>query len=978
MRPGRALARLMLLALAVTLGFAAAPPEPPQLPFLRIEAGGHTGSVPRLAIDSSGRIMASAGYDKTVRLWTVEDGKELAVLRPPIGTRQEGEIYAVAMTPDARRVFAAGATGHAWDGTFSIYLFDTVHARLAGLLPGLPAPVFDLAVSPDGTRLAAGLAQEGVRVWDAGTGKPVFADRAYGGPVRAVAFDRQNRLFATAADGRVRAYDPGGRRIAEAQPEPGLRPWGLAVSPDGDLVAVTFENADRQGKLHVDVLSATTLARVFSPDTSGLKGEGLLAVAWAPGATGGAELLAGGYARAEGHNVIRRWGDYGLGAPRDLPAARDTILDIVPDPEGGAVFSAEDPGWGRIGPDGAILLRPAPPAADLRPAREQRLALSHDGTVVEFATGNGLIRFDATNRGYGSVTAPDPALAAARTAAPGVSVTGWRDTSAPRLNNRPLALDNEEISRSLALLPDGRVLLGTDTHLRLYGRDGRQVAMVDTPAAAWAVDVNDAGTVAVAALLDGTLRWYGLDAAAPLAERAALFADADGARWVLFTPEGFFDHADRGGADLVGVHLNGGRNQQPEWISFGQAYRALYAPAVVRARLTGDPGPARARLAELGDLRARLARQPEVAISAACIPRPAADCQKVALGPHGVADLPAEARTLQLHLRVTERGLGLGALDLFVNDRNAGRFRAPEVTGGSAETDVAIALDPGANTVQARLYDGSNAIFSESTPLRLRRPQAPGARQAGRLFVLAIGIDHFTRPELTLHDAVADATAFADTVRQTAAPLYPEIDVTLLADAKATRAGILDALDRLGREVKSGDTFLFYVASHGVRSEADGRFLLIPQDVGDVSSWQAIARSAIDESTLIAALARIQARDALLFLDTCYSGQVTADSLANVGHETGRYLLAASSSVQEALDSYDNRNGVFVYAVREGLEGRAPHGADGIISALSLGEYVSRRVSELARRKGHAQDAEFKAAQAELRSFPLAKVSQPP
>ena len=139
----------------------------------------------------------------------------------------------------------------------------------------------------------------------------------------------------------------------------------------------------------------------------------------------------------------------------------------------------------------------------------------------------------------------------------------------------------------------------------------------------------------------------------------------------------------------------------------------------------------------------------------------------------------------------------------------------------------------------------------------------------------------------------------------------------------------------------------------------------------DLSSLQALGRSAIDETTLIAALSRIRARDALLFLDTCYSGAVTADALANVGHETGRYLLAASSSVQEALDSYDNRNGVFVYAVREGLEGRASHGADDIVSALALGEYVSGRVGVLARQKNHDQDAVFKTAQEELHSFPI-------
>jgi uncharacterized caspase-like protein len=141
-----------------------------------------------------------------------------------------------------------------------------------------------------------------------------------------------------------------------------------------------------------------------------------------------------------------------------------------------------------------------------------------------------------------------------------------------------------------------------------------------------------------------------------------------------------------------------------------------------------------------------------------------------------------------------------------------------------------------------------------------------------------------------------------------------------------------------------------------------------------VSSWQAVARAALDETSLIAALSRIRARDALLFLDTCYSGAVTADALANVGHETGRYLLAASTSLQEALDSYDSRNGVFVYAVREGLQGRAPHGSDSVVSALALGEYVSGRVGQLARQKGHDQDAVFKTAQEELHSFPIGEV----
>ena len=90
--------------------------------------------------------------------------------------------------------------------------------------------------------------------------------------------------------------------------------------------------------------------------------------------------------------------------------------------------------------------------------------------------------------------------------------------------------------------------------------------------------------------------------------------------------------------------------------------------------------------------------------------------------------------------------------------------------------------------------------------------------------------------------------------------------------------------------------------------------------------------------------------------------------------ETGRSLLAASTSVQEALDSYDDRNGVFAFALREALSGRAASDGEGRVSALAVGEWVTRRVPQLAAEKRHQQDAVFRTASRELRSFPLALI----
>jgi hypothetical protein len=960
---------LLLLCLLAAAGGARAG-DPPQTPFLRIEAGAHIGAIPRMAISADGKLLATASFDKTLRLWSLPDGEPRGVLRPPIGSGEEGELYAVALMPDGSRAFAAGTTGATWDGTFSIYLFDIARATFAGQLGGLPAPVSDLAVSPDGARLAAGLLQGGVRVWDAHNGKPVFEDRDYGGPVRTVVFDRAGRLFTAAADGKLRTYDPAGHRTATAAPPSGLPPWGLAVSPDGFLLAVAAESADKSGKLHLDVVNSRTLAPVFAPDTTGLSGEGLLAVSWAGDGRGGVQLLAGGYAHGANGYVLRRWPDFGLGPPTDIAAAHDTIRHILPLPQGGAVFAAEDPGWGVIGPDGTVTRAPAAPMADLRPARKDGLAVSDDGSIVEFATASGMQRFSLADRTLGPDNAAPPAK---KREAPGLSVTGWQDSNAPKLNNVRLPLERNEFARDVAVLSDGSAaLLATDTHLRLFGRDGHEIASVETPAEAWAVAVAPNASVAVAALLDGSVRWYGLGPSEHLAERAALFAHADGQRWVLFTPEGLFDDADQGGNDLVGVHLNRARNQAPEWLSLSQAFRIMHAPGEVRARVTGDAGPAKARLAEFGDLRPRLEHQPQVALQGACVPDAATGCTPLAVQRGSTDLLPAAAARVRVTAKLADRGLGIGPVDVFVNGRNVGR-QSPDAGQDTVAADVP--LDPGTNVIRLRAYDATGAIFAESPPLRLLRDVPQGEAPTGKLYVLAIGIDRYGAPELTLRYAVADATRFAEDVKRVAAPIFGPPDVTLLTTPEqTTKAAILAALDRLAKVIKPEDTFLFYIASHGALDPETNTFMLVPADMKDLSSWPVMERQAIGETTFVSALAKIQARDALLFIDTCHSGKVTADSLANVGHETGRYLLAASGSAQEALDSFDGRNGVFVYALSEAFDGKAGQDANGDLGALALGEYVERRVSQLARLKHHSQDAVFRAAQRELRSFLIARV----
>ncbi|MBI4970125.1 MAG: caspase family protein [Rhodospirillales bacterium] len=907
-------------------------------PLLRIEAGLHAGPINALAADSEGRLLATVSYDKTLRLWSADTGKSVRIIRVPIGEDLEGALFGVALSGDGTLAAVAGWTG-GWEQGWSLYLFETGTGRMVRRIAGLAHRVVKLAFAPDGRHLAAVMrGKNGVRVFKVADGALAASDSEYDNDAVHLDFAADGRLAVTSLDGQIRLYDRSFARTARLRAANGQSPYGVRFSPDGALLAVGY--LDRP---QVDVFQAgTDLVYAFSPDLRRADNGSLAHVAWS---RDGRTLYAGGAYERGGKAPLRAWSEGGRGSYRETPLAAKRIVQLQPLANGEVAFASSDPAFGVLGAGGRKRFEHRSPLADFRGLADH-FAVSHDGKRVALAFQPFSSASHLFQAGEASLAPYTPALGAGLMLpireAKDVEILDWehdlRDWGqrrTPTLNGRPLALVENETSLSLAFAPDRQsFLLGTHYRLIRFDRSGKEIWSQRLPGEALAVNVSGDGRLALAALGDGTLRWFRMaDGVALL----SLFPQSEDGRWVAWTASGYYG-ASADGDQLVGWHRNRGPDQEADFVPVNAVRAQAYRPAMV------------GKVLETLD-EAQALRQAGIP-SATPLARALPPLLRI-LDPNDNSAVAANPLRLRYAVRGAP-GQAIRAIKVLADGRPLHRFEEEDVAPGAEIQRSRDIVVPDRDSELALIVETEGA----SSPPASVRLLWKGVRRDGgglkpNLHILAVGVSRYRQTALDLNFAAKDARDIAAAFERQAGRAYGTIEVRLLTDAQATGAALRQGLDWLKATASPLDATMLFLAGHGV-DDAAGRYFFLPHDA-DPAGLEASALSYADLRATLAALPG----KAVFFIDSCHSGaalggrtdQAASDTTRIVNDlksgENGIIVFASSSGHQLSQESAAWGNGAFTKALIEGLSGSADLLKRGYATAAMLQVYVGDRVRDL-------------------------------
>ncbi|GAB1523593.1 hypothetical protein RhiTH_006743 [Rhizoctonia solani] len=304
--------------------------------------GRHQKDARCVVFSPDGTRAISCSSDRTVNLWNALHSTSSD--RQPWKAPTE-PVWSVAVSPDGSRIAAAS-------GDHAIYMFS-IHDGTATLEPLVAhtGAIFSVAFSHDSRYIASGGADHTICLWDGRSGKLLSGPlRVHTGRIRSVSFSPDGRWVVSASyDETMRMWDVGDDTLTASD---------LVATHDSPVYSASFSSdgkrivsgcADRR----IRVWDPQTLSLLLDPFGSQAHTDMILSVTFSPNgaliASGSLDCTICVFDSHTGHLVLG-----------PLSAHRDSVRSVVFSPDGTHVVSGSDDRTVRVWSvkDGAAVCEP--------------------------------------------------------------------------------------------------------------------------------------------------------------------------------------------------------------------------------------------------------------------------------------------------------------------------------------------------------------------------------------------------------------------------------------------------------------------------------------------------------------------------------------------------------------------------------------------------------------------------------------------
>ena len=894
---------------------------------LVLTLSGHSRRVNALAIDPAGELVVSASSDNTIRVWGLKNGSLLQTLEGH-AISDYNSIKAVAIDKAGRFIVSADEQGEVkiWN-LKSGMIVKSIKAHSMGIL--------SIAIDPTAQFIVSGSRDHTIKITEWRTGKLIAELLKDYHSVEAVALDPAGKfLVSGGTDKFVKvwdlqrgkllrnlsghsaavsaiAIDATGKYVVSGSWDKSIRLWEL---PSGELIRTLTGHdqmvralaIDKNGKFIVSA-SADKTIRVWQLSSGKLlhtlKGHGAMISSIAIDPTG-RRIISASWDR-----TIRIWDLY-TGEP---------LATLLPGAVGGF---GESPGHS----DAVIAL-----AVD--PMGRFFVSSSLDWSVKFWDLATWQLVHTINWNDVGVSLSMDPTGARLISGSLDGTVKIWD-------------IQSEDVIKTLGK-ENARYSIDVGQWVG-YSSKGK-----DNSTAVNGIAVRSDGNLIVSANQDGTIKVWNIQSD----KYFSLVSVED--KWLMFTPDGFFDASNDGGdlvpvvqgLDTFGVDQFALRNNRPDLI-------------LTRTELGNDRLIAHfyhrylRRLKKAGFTEEEISDQVE---------------------PPRAKILDAKGRDKHLTLKFTlsDENYGLKKYNIFVNDVPLFGSYGKTITGRSATLTETVELTSGKNKIEVSCLNEKGAESFRALTYADYNEEVKGD-----LYYLGFGVSKYKDENLNIRYADKDAEdlsrIFAEMKGQ-----YKNIHVKTYLNEEVTSANIERAKELL-EQSSVDDTVVLFIAGHGVHDtdeKATYYYLTYDADLENLSTTAASFELIED------ILQGIKPRRKLLLLDTCESGELEEDSdlngstLANARglrprttrairvvlrqgskgffdrdryiyndllRRSGAIVFSSSKGGEFSYEYEKLKNGLFTEAIIEALTTeQADADGDHIVSTEELRTYVIKFVSYL-------------------------------